>query len=421
MALATFVTSTMGIHAQSHALEQISENIANVNTTGYKKVETRFETQLTRFNDTGTDSHLFSAGVQDRRMIDVAGVLNTTNSVYDLGISGQGFFIVNGDTETLYSRAGNFQPSAITPQGYSAKTITYQRPDQNGNVLQSSPASYLINDAGYYVMGWNYNTEKEAFSSDLEPVIISPMEYYPGQETTQMSFKGNINASETETQLLKFTIYDNAFKAHTMTMKWTAQNEPNTWLVAVDIDGAAINSEPVKVKFDKNGKLTEPLPTSELQVSWQNGNTGTIRLDMRHFTQYATSLSGEVLSQDGKGFGTLTGSAWDENGILNATYSNGIQIPVCKVALARVPVPNMMEAVSGNMFTYNENAGDLEIVDLQNSATQTTIQGGTIETSNVSLEEEFTNLIITQRAYSGNVQTFTATNEMTQEAINILS
>lgn len=421
MALGTFVTSTMGMHSQSHALEQISANIANVNTVGYKKVETRFETQMTKFNEIGTDSHLFSVGVVDRRMVDVAGVLNTTNSIYDLGISGQGFFIVEGQNQTLYSRAGDFQATAITPQGYKAQTVTYYKPTESGVVTQSSPASYFTNASGYYVMGWNYNNDSEAFSSNLEPVIISPMEYYPGHETTQMSFKGNINAAATETQLLKFPIYDNDYTQHNMTMKWEPQDDANTWLVTIDIDGASVGSEPIRVTFDSNAKLTSPVPSANLQITWEDGTASTVTLDMQHFTQYANTLNGEVLSQDGKGFGSLVSTAWDENGVLNATYSNGSSIPVCKVALAQVQVPNMMEAVSGNMFAYNENAGNLEIVDLQNTLTETTIQGGKIESSNVTLEEEFTNMIVTQRAYSSNVQTFTTANEMTQEAINILS
>ncbi len=421
MALGTFVTSTMGMHSQSHALEQISANIANVNTVGYKKVETRFETQMTKFNEIGTDSHLFSAGVVDRRMVDVAGVLNTTNSIYDLGISGQGFFIVEGQNQTLYSRAGDFQATAVTPQGYKPQTVTYYRPTESGVVTQSSPASYFTNASGYYVMGWNYNNDNEAFSSTLEPVIISPMEYYPGHKTTQMSFKGNINAAATETQLLKFPIYDNDFTQHNMMMKWEPQNDANTWLVTIDIDGASVGSEPIRVTFDSNAKLTSPVPSTDLQITWEDGTAGTVKLDMQHFTQYANTLNGEVLSQDGKGFGSLVSTAWDENGVLNATYSNGSSIPVCKVALAQVQVPNMMEAVSGNMFAYNENAGNLEIVDLQNTLTETTVQGGKIESSNVTLEEEFTNMIVTQRAYSSNVQTFTTANEMTQEAINILS
>lgn len=421
MALGTFVTSTMGMHSQSHALEQISANIANVNTVGYKKVETRFETQMTKFNEIGTDSHLFSAGVVDRRMVDVAGVLNTTNSIYDLGISGQGFFIVEGQNQTLYSRAGDFQATAVTPQGYKPQTVTYYRPTESGVVTQSSPASYFTNASGYYVMGWNYNNDNEAFSSTLEPVIISPMEYYPGHKTTQMSFKGNINAAATETQLLKFPVYDNDFTQHNMMMKWEPQNDANTWLVTIDIDGASVGSEPIRVTFDSNAKLTSPVPSTDLQITWEDGTAGAVTLDMRHFTQYANTLNGEVLSQDGKGFGSLVSTAWDENGVLNATYSNGSSIPVCKVALAQVQVPNMMEAVSGNMFAYNENAGNLEVVDLQNTLTETTVQGGKIESSNVTLEEEFTNMIVTQRAYSSNVQTFTTANEMTQEAINILS
>lgn len=421
MALGTFVTSTMGMHSQSHALEQISANIANVNTVGYKKVETRFETQMTKFNEIGTDSHLFSAGVVDRRMVDVAGVLNTTNSIYDLGISGQGFFIVEGQNQTLYSRAGDFQATAVTPQGYKPQTVTYYRPTESGVVTQSSPASYFTNASGYYVMGWNYNNDNEVFSSTLEPVIISPMEYYPGHKTTQMSFKGNINAAATETQLLKFPIYDNDFTQHNMMMKWEPQNDANTWLVTIDIDGASVGSEPIRVTFDSNAKLTSPVPSTDLQITWEDGTAGAVTLDMRHFTQYANTLNGEVLSQDGKGFGSLVSTAWDENGVLNATYSNGSSIPVCKVALAQVQVPNMMEAVSGNMFAYNENAGNLEVVDLQNTLTETTVQGGKIESSNVTLEEEFTNMIVTQRAYSSNVQTFTTANEMTQEAINILS
>lgn len=420
MALGTFVTSTMGIHSQAHALEQISANIANVNTVGYKKVETRFETQMTKFNEIGTDSHSFSAGTVDRRMVDIAGILSSTGSMYDLGISGKGFFVVEGQNETLYSRAGDFQATAVPPSGYKAQTVTYYKPTDGGVITQSSPATYFTNASGYYVMGWNYNNDAEAFSSAFEPVIISPMEYYPGHQTTEMSFKGNIDASATETQLLKFPVYDSQYNQHSMMMRWEPQDDANTWLVTIDVEGAAVGSEPIKVTFDENAKLTSPVPSTTLQLAWKNGGSSTISLDLQHFTQYANTLNGEVLSQDGKGFGTLVGTSWDENGVLNATYSNSTSIPVCKVAIAQVQVPNMMEAVSGNMFAYTENAGNLEIVDLQNTLTETTVQGGKIESSNVSLEEEFTNMIVTQRAYSSNVQTFTAANEMTQEAIDIL-
>ena len=421
MTIGTFVTSTLGMNSQAHAMEQISANIANVKTTGYKKVDSRFETLMKEYNEIGVNTHYFSSNPVDRRMVDINGQLQTTESIYDLAINGRGFFVVEGQHNTLYSRAGDFQATAVTPAGYPAQSVSFYRPSEAGVITQSTPANYFINSSGYYVMGWNYNSEMEEFSSSLEPVIISPPEYYPGHKTTQMSFKGNINAAATDTQLLKFPVYDNGYTQHAMTMKWAPQTDPNTWLVTINVDGAAVAADPIKVVFNENGKLVSPAPTADLNITWDNGGASTVKLDMRNLTQYATALTAEVLSQDGKGFGALTSMKWDEKGVLNATYGNGTTVPVCKVAIAHIQVPNMMEAVSGNMFAYNQSAGNLEILDLQETRTETTVHGGAKESSNVSLEEEFTNMIITQRAYSSNVKTFTTVNEMTQEAISILT
>ena len=422
MTIGTFVTSTLGMTSQSHAIDQISANIANVNTTGYKKVNTRFETFIKEYNEMGVDTHYLSCNSVDRRMVDINGEMNVTESLYDLAISGRGFFVVQGTGSTLFSRAGDFQPTAVTPAGFPAQSVTYNRPDGEGGVItQSSPATYFTNSSGYYVMGWNYNAETDKFSSSLEPVIISPMEYYIGHQTTQMSFKGNINGAATTPQLVRFDVYDANYNRHDMTMNWQPQHDPGVWLIDIDIDGGAVTSGPVRVAFDEFGQLISPKPSTSISVAYNGGGSGTIDLNFQHMTQYANSLKMDLLSSDGNGYGALISSSWDENGVLNARYTNGSTVPVCKVAVAQVQVPNMMEALSGNMFSYNQRAGNLEIVDLQETRTETTIQGGARETSNVSLEEEFTNMIISQRAYSSNVKTFTTVNEMTQEAIGILT
>ena len=159
-----------------------------------------------------------------------------------------------------------------------------------------------------------------------------------------------------------------------------------------------------------------------LQVQWNDGGSSTIEVDISKITQYSTALIGDVTTQDGKPFGELVSRKWDSNGVLTAYYGNGSTLNVCKLAVAQVQVPNMMEAVSGNMFAYNARAGELDIVDLENSPNQrmTEILGGTLEGSNVRLEDEFTRMIITQRAYSGSANAFTTGNEMLQEAIGIL-
>lgn len=421
MTIGTFVTSTLGMNTQAHAMDQISSNIANVNTIGYKKVEPRFETFIKEYSEMGVNTHFLSANTVDRRMVDVGGQLQTTDSVYDLALSGKGFFVLEGQKETLYSRAGDFQATYFTPPGHSDKTLSFFKPTGNGVTTQEAPATYLMNASGYYVTGWNYNTETEAFSSTLEPVIISPQGYFPGHQTTKMSLKGNINAASADTQVLKFAVFDNDYAQHAMLMKWEPQSDANTWMVTIDVDGAAVTSEPIKVAFNENGQLVSPKPTASMSLTWENGIANSIDIDMKSITQFANALNGEVLSQDGKSFGSLVSTTWDEKGVLNAVYNNGMKIPVCKIAVAHIQVPNMMEAISGNMFSYNQNAGTLEIVDLQEIQSETVVHGGTTEASNVSLEEEFTNMIITQRAYSSNVKTFTTVNEMTQEAISILT
>ncbi len=424
MTLGVFVTSTQGMLSQSHAMDQISANVANVNTVGYKKVRTLFATQMTQYVNKGTDNHLFSAGTVDQRFVDIAGFASTTNSIYDLSISGKGFFVVEKGGQQLYSRAGDFSGTAVPPAGYRAPEIEYYQPTNNAGVTTQKPSpNYLINSSGMYVMGWNANPLTGEFSSGLEPVNVSPPDYFPGRATTKMTLKGNVPAEATTTQRQSYPVFDNDYNSHSMVMRWEpVEGDANAWDLSFNVEGASVSSQPVRVRFNENAQLVSPYPSVNLQIQWNNGGSSNVEIDISHMTQYALDLHGEVLSQDGKPFGELISRSWDSNGVLKAYYGNGSILNICKVAVAQVQVPNMMEAVSGNMFAYNALAGDLDIVDLESTPNQrmTQIEGGKLEGSNVTLEEEFTNMIITQRAYSGVTKTFSTSNEMTQEAISIL-
>lgn len=423
MTIGSFVTSSLGMQAQSHALQQISANVANVSTTGYKKVNARFETLMTVYNDNGSSSNYFSANNVDSRMVDLEGQATITDSLYDLSLTGRGFFVMQGTYQTLYTRAGEFQATAETPPGQAPQTITYNVPaDGGGTRTQTKAVSYFKNADGYYVMGWNYDAGREAFSSSLEPIAITPADYYSGHETTKLALKGNVPADATEPQKLKFGIYDSEFNMHGLTTTWTKTSSGNTWTIDLALDnGGAVTSGPIEVRFDEMARLVSPTGTVPVSVDWGNGQSGTIDLDLRNMTQFAKGLNASVLDQDGKSTGVLTKMSWTSDGVLTASYSNGASTPVCKVAIAHVQVPNSMEAVSGTMFAHTPEAGSLEIVDLQTTRTETTVQGGRLESSNVSLEEEFSELVICQRAYSGSVNAFTTANEMTQETIAILT
>lgn len=424
MTIGAYVTSTMGMNAQTHSLQQISMNVANVSTTGYKKVDARFETFMSVYSDSGANNTYFTANNVDRRLVNIAGQQTKTGSIYDLAITGEGFFTVEGAAGTMFSRAGDFKATAIPLDGYPERTISFERVASDGNrETVTKPASYLMNASNYYVMGWNYNPESETFESNLEPVIISPQEYYAGHVTTKMSLIGNIPSDATETQKLKFGVYDTSYHQHSLISYWEPiENMPNGWNLSFSLDnGASVTSDSVTVQFDQDGNIISPIDPINVSVDWGNGSAGSIAVDLSHMSQFASYLQGSVFSQDGNSLGNLVGTSWNEKGILVAKYSNGASEPVCKVAVAKVTSPNLMEAVSGNMFALTTEAGTLEIVDLENTKTETQIAGETLENSNVALEEEFSNMVITQRAYSSNVNAFTTANEMIQEAISILT
>lgn len=423
MTLGVFTTSIMGLNAQSHAMGQISTNVANVNTVGYKKAETLFETKMTIYNHAAQDKNSYSAGVVDRRYVDVAGQLSETGSVYNLALNGQGFFIVDNGRDTYYSRAGDFSTTAVTPAGMPPQEVEVYNPEGNGVLTKSAAASYLINGSGYYVQGWNADIHGN-FSTTLEPVVVSPSEYYPGHATTQMALKGNVNAREmTSQQIISFPIYDSSFKAQSANLMFDHTTDADTWAVSMKLQGAAsVALNPPEIRFDANAKLVSPADgVVQAQIVWEDGSSSTVSMDMKSVTQYTGVTQGSVLSQDGASYGSFTNLEWDANGVLSANYDNGVSVAVCKIAIAKVQVPNSMEAISGNMFAYSRECGNLDIVDLEATDASVQVSGGWLERSNVALEEEFSKMIITQRAYSSNTKTFTTINEMTQEAISILS
>ena len=423
MAIGAFTTSIMGMNAQAHAMGQIGTNVANVSTTGYKKSETLFETKMTVYSNMRQDFNSFSAGVVDRRFVDISGQLTNTGSIYNLALDGQGFFVVNDGQNTFYTRAGDFEATTTTPKGMPPREITMWRPESVGRATQRGQVAYLKNAAGYYVMGWNADEQGQFTSPTLEPVVITPQDYYRGHASTNVVLKGNLDASADKTQLLSFPVYDNAYNAQSFRLTATPVGNADTWDIAAIVGNAnGVTLSPPQVRFDANAQIVEP-PDGKVtaQITWEDGSQSGITLDLKMVTQYANTSECSVLKQDGQAYGNFKTLSWDEDGVLSATYDNGAKISLCKVAVAKVTVPNNMEAISGNMFSYSRACGDLRIVDLAEADTSTSVAGNMLERSNVILEDEFSRMIVTQRAYSGNTKTFTTVNEMLQDTISIIS
>lgn len=417
-----------GLNANSKALSIASSNIANVNTIGYKAGQNNFSTLLADSMGSGDISSqgVISVGTQN---VTQQGLLQTTQSSTDLGISGNGFFVVNqlsdGSGRTLYTRAGNFTP------------------DSNGD---------LKNASGFYLMGWpvDINGNIPTDRNDMSPVNVAGLSG-KAQATTEMSVQANLQASTdvktgytagdmaAGTATADFTrtinVYDSQGGAQPMALSFI-KTGANTWSYEVSYQGDATNmtgTNPIAtgtMRFNSDGTLATAdtsagTPTGSLNVNvpWNPATSGlqpqalSINLgtvgSSDGFTQFDSASALVNSSVNGALFGNLTGVNVDTNGFVTAQFSNGLIQKIYKLPIATFSNPNGLGAVSGNAYAVTNASGNA-IVGEANTGGAGSIQASSLESSTVDLAAEFTNLITTQRAYSASARIITTADQMLQ-------
>ena len=399
MALSIFTPSCSGMSAQSQALETVSTNIANIRTTGYKVSETMFYTLLgsqpiVKGNQAGlSSSHtdIDGVGYYNRNLIDMQGVVTSTGNNYDVAINGTGnaFFMVKDGEDVYYTRAGDFETRTVDGKTY---LIT-----SGGLRVQGFPA----------LEGGGFGTTP----TDIE--IISP-ETIPPTPTSEMSITANVPADETSSSYA-LTVYGEQYDGRTMNMKFDkVEGQNNIWDVSFVIeDGTVTTAEPVEVLFDGNGQLVSP-QNIDINIAWEDGTTQTVNIDISNMTQYAGDNELTNVTQDGMQSGRFSKSWIDENGVVQAVYSNGKTFNNAKLALVGFTAPNNLYPISGPLFEAYPDAGESTFLE-----TSGLIQSQALESSTANVEEEFSTMMIVQRAYSLNATAFTTSDEMLQELVNL--
>ena len=399
MALSIFTPSCSGMSAQSQALETVSTNIANIRTTGYKVSETMFYTLLgsqpiVKGNQVGlSSSHtdIDGVGYYNRNLIDMQGVVTSTGNNYDVAINGTGnaFFMVKDGEDVYYTRAGDFETRTVDGKTY---LIT-----SGGLRVQGFPA----------LEGGGFGTTP----ADIE--IISP-ETIPPTPTSEMSITANVPSDETSSSYA-LTIYGEQYDGRTMNMKFDkVEGQNNIWDVSFVIeDGTVTTAEPVEVLFDGNGQLVSP-QNIDINIAWEDGTTQTVNIDISKMTQYAGSNELTNVTQDGMQSGRFSKSWIDANGVVQAVYSNGKTINNAKLTLVSFTAPNNLYPISGTLFEAYPDAGESSYLE-----TSGLIQPQALESSTANVEEEFSTMMIVQRAYSLNATAFTTSDEMLQELVNL--
>ncbi len=411
-----------GLKAQSQALGMISDNISNVNTIGYKKVNASFSTLVTR----QTAGNYAPGGVRSAPIYDIdrQGLLQASASDTDLAISGQGFFVVTEQTNPLatdarsYTRAGQFKA------------------DSEG---------YLVTPSGQYLQGWRTDltgtptASNTALLTSLETIRVNSVSGSASPTTTidmGLNLPASVASGATETTNL--TVFDSLGVSHTVSLTWTKQAAVNTWIVTAAAPDAAIIDEgavggnagySVTVVFNGDGTPATfdgaATPPALALGTWSSGaNDSIVTLDMgtagvaNGITQFSSTYSVAFINQNGTQFGNFFGVQVDKNGIVTALFDNGETQKIYKIPVATFPNPNGLDTKTGTAFTQSGDSGDF-FLRSAGDANAGLIAPSSLEASNADLADEFTSLIITQRAYSAATKIITTADDMLDELIRI--
>ncbi|TIS57206.1 flagellar hook protein FlgE [Mesorhizobium sp.] len=408
-------TGVSGMNAQANRLSTVADNIANSDTTGYKRSSAEFSTLV--MPTTGGAYNSGGVTTTIRSSISAQGVLQYTTSVSDLAVNGEGFFVVQDPSGTPFlTRAGAFVPDA---------------------------EGKLVNAAGYQLMAYSYaNGEPAATANGFEglvPVQISDQEM-TASPSTAGNFNGNLpagatpvaaaNLPTTNTAAAQYTeksslvAYDNLGNKVLLDVYFT-NTGAGTWQVSVfdqskatpgtsfPYAGGALGT--ANLTFDTTtGKLSGAIDSVSLTVP----NGATLKLDLSKLTQLGTGFTVSDAEVNGNAPSTIEKVQIGEDGIIYAQYQDGSTKPLYKIPLADVQSPDRLAALPGNVYTQSSDSGAVRI-GFANEGKLGAIISGALENSNVDIAEELTNMIAAQRSYTANSKVFQTGSDLMDVLVNL--
>jgi flagellar hook protein FlgE len=457
-----------GLVANSAALAAISDNIANVNTVGYKRNQTDFQTLVTAANVRGS----YTAGgvfATNRQEISKQGLLQQTTSSTDLAISGQGFFVttdkatdLSPDDARYFTRAGSFQVGAdgylknsagLYLQGWVADSDGVITPNPN---LQALGSINLSNIGGVAIpttranISANLKANLPYSAAAIAKRDATPGAYDPADPLLNMSgYDASAGTGVKPDVSIQIPVGDSKGVKHTVQLDFLRSAEnPNQWyaelhaIPADEIEGGVAGDTLAAgiIAFDTDGNF-DPTnstlfadmtnPTLDIgaslsgdPVAWADeiGASGqTIRFDFGLEPGFMTQLASPTTQQvttNGTAFGGLASIDISEDGFVVANFDNGSSRTLAQVAVATFPNPDGLQPVSGNAFRASLNSGAFNL-KIPGEAGAGQISASSLEASTVDLSSEFTGLITTQRAYSASSKIITTADQMLEELLNI--
>jgi flagellar hook protein FlgE len=412
--MSAFSIPLSGLAATSSSLNVIANNLANLNTDGYKDQSLSFASVFNGISATSGngDPIQMGNGVQTDGTVSnfSNGNINDTGISSNMALQGNGFFVVQSGTgANSFTRAGDF---TVNAQGQ------------------------LTNPQGQLVMGYPATAGVVSTSSALVPIVVNAANNIPASATTTFQMNTNLNASAAvgATYSAPITVYDSLGESHVLTVNYV-NTAANTWTYNISVPAADVGAtgNPVQVgtgtmTFNSSGDLTSPTGAvpgiainaladgaSNMTLSWNlAGSNGSSAV-----TQQAGTSATSATSQNGFATGSLTGYSILPDGTVQGQFTNNQTLALGQVAIASF-ANNEGLTQTGNSDYQASFASGAAVIGLAGTAGRGTITGGAVEGSNVNLSTEFANMIVAQQGYEANAKVLTTLDQVSQATLQVI-
>jgi flagellar hook protein FlgE len=401
-----------GLTAASEALSVISNNLANLNTVGYKASQASFRDLFyQQFGTNGANDPIQvgeGVAINSVTPIFTSGNLQGTGVNTDAAITGSGFFVTQQGGALQFTRAGNFTVNA---------------------------SGQLTTQDGQLVMGYPAVNGVISPTQTLAPLQVDQGQLIPGAATSTIQTQTNLNASAAvgDSFSTPITVFDSLGTSHVLTYQFT-KTAANAWnyqitLPAADTGGVGAPTVVANgaLTFNGNGTLATPAApvtgitingladgASALNITWNlKDATGNSLL-----TQTASPSATANTLQNGFGSGTLLDFNITSDGTIEGSFSNSQTLALGQIVLANFANPQGLLRIGQNSFGTTLASG-APVIGVAGTGGRGSITGSSLEQSNVDIATEFSDMIITQRGYQANARVVTTFDQLTQDTINM--
>lgn len=389
--LRSLFSGISGLRAHQTQLDVTGNNIANVNTTGFKSSQTQFQDTLSQMLQNGAGAQAGVGGTNPAQVglgVRVAGITTNftqgasqmTGRSTDMMIQGDGFFVVRKGNESYYTRAGSFDFDAT--------------------------GQMVLPGEGALVQGWAAVNGVVDTNGPLVDLRVPAGTLMPAVATSTAAYEGNLDADAADGTTINRTIdvYDATGASRELELTFT--KSATGWSLSATDGTATVNAG--AMTFTAAGALMTPTTVT----------VGGVAVDLSTITGFSGIDSVKARTQNGQAAGVLQSFALGADGTITGAFSNGLKQTIGRLAIGSFTNPSGLEKAGGSLFRTSVNSGDAQ-VGAAGTGGRGTLAGGALEMSNVDLSSEFTSLIIAQRGFQANSRVITTSDEVLQELVNL--